>query len=241
MSSFAQSKENAINNIRKKYSNKIYNKLSDKNENNIEINKTKFIGTINLRMFQNIDNIDYLSNNIYDFFSYYVTIFGSLPSNMKIVSHSKTMKNFYNFLQIEKKDKFIFKLFSIKKEKNNIEKLQFDENIWSLLMRCNNKSNIIITRHAYTVANFYINSSSIIKQVLERDTKLTVYGILTSLLKGNKLKEKNNDCNIIFVSVLIRTWMTAICLYLPHCNSKFFTLIVSPFLKEEGNTYDNLP
>ena len=58
MSSFAQSKENAINNIRKKYSNKIYNKLSDKNENNIEINKTKFIGTINHRMFQNIDNID---------------------------------------------------------------------------------------------------------------------------------------------------------------------------------------
>ena len=149
MSSFAQSKENAINNIRKKYSNKIYNKLSDKNENNIEINKTKFIGTINLRMFQNIDNIDYLSNNIYDFFSYYVTIFGSLPSNMKIVSHSKTMKNFYNFLQIEKKDKFIFKLFSIKKEKNNIEKLQFDENIWSLLMRCNNKSNIIITSEKF--------------------------------------------------------------------------------------------
>jgi hypothetical protein len=57
--------------------------------------------------------------------------------------------------------------------------------------------------------------------------------------------DDNNDTDIkqikkieqqfdVYVSCLIRTWMTAICVYLPDCNSKIFNLIVSPYLKETG-------
>jgi hypothetical protein len=55
---------------------------------------------------------------------------------------------------------------------------------------------------------------------------------------------------MFFVSILVRTWITALCLYLPKIgNNNKFTLVVSPFIKESTaligkigqNTDDNLP
>jgi len=56
-----------------------------------------------------------------------------------------------------------------------------------------------------------------------------------------KFENKNLNSEKIYVSVLIRTWMTAICLYLPSCKSDKLILEVSPYLKEEGMSSDNKP
>ena len=65
----------------------------------------------------------------------------------------------------------------------------------------------------------------------------------TSFTFFEKFKNKNLDLDSekIYVSVLIRTWMTAICLYLPSCKKNKLILEVSPYLKEEGSGYDNTP
>jgi hypothetical protein len=142
---------------------------------------------------------------------------------------------------------------------NNLSQLVDDENLWTLFLqheRNNNKNtnrstiynknksfNISISRHGYTYANVLKGTSA---QQYEKDAKLTIYGILTSLIHGNELvdNEKKEGLisvpNLIYVSVLIRTWMTAIILYLPHNTDSIFTLVVSPFIKETGKGYPGL-
>jgi hypothetical protein len=88
------------------------------------------------------------------------------------------------------------------------------------------KWNWIFTRHGSSCNNI----SSIFNKVQE--PRLTDGGI-TRLLKHKKGKEKYYKSNAVFVSPLIRTWMTAIILY---CNGYYkpnvLTLYVAPFLKE---------
>ena len=112
---------------------------------------------------------------------------------------------------------------------------------------------ICITRHAFTNANIYKEQSktynpfikvvSKYKQITDKDTKLSLYGILGALdFKDEKINLNNCD-NTVFVSILVRTWITALCLYLPKIDndSKEFKLVISPFIKESGITLDNYP
>ena len=223
---------------------------------------------------------DYKGSDIKKFLSY-INDTIRIPDNLRIVCHSHIMQDFLK----TKIDRDIV-------EKNNLKlKDIFDENLWTILMKINDDPNlpkyISISRHGFSIANliksreettFFTSLLKKEQQLTEIDAKLSIYGILTALLNGSDLvkKEKKNGMksppNEIFVSVLIRTWMTAICLYLPHCmthngnqvggdlfsskspknnNSEVlkqkdqkkinFKLIVSPFLKENGKTFDNQP
>jgi hypothetical protein len=133
-----------------------------------------------------------------------------------------------------------------------ITKLSDEQNLWTLFLKYNDY-NISVSRHAYSYANRIKNKGGKLgklQQASEKDPGLTIYGILSSLYHGSKLVKNEFDSELksipstIYVSILIRTWMTAICLYLPHVKDDDFTLIISPFIKEEGMrifSNDNYP
>jgi hypothetical protein len=188
-----------------------------------------------------------------------------LNGDIRIVCHSQLMKKFLKHMDIainNKKSSCMGFLCTKRIEESythNLSQLVDDENLWTLFLQHkskneinNNKSfNISISRHGYTYANVVKGTTA---QQYEKDAKLTIYGILTSLIHGNELvdNEKKEGLvsvpNLIYVSVLIRTWMTAICLYLPQYNKEnllsntepIFSLVVSPFIKETGKGYPGL-
>ncbi len=199
----------------------------------------------------------------------------NLMNDVRVVCHSGIMKSFVKKIELLKKKKSTINklksgLASLWSKKNNntienndslennnsiknndpLKNVVKKQNLWTLFLK--NKSenknfNISISRHAYTFANLLKEKGRSIEQTLEKDTQLSLYGILTALIHGNNLVS-NEEINgltsspdLVYVSVLIRTWMTAICLYLPHNTSETFTLVISPFLKEEGSGYDNTP
>jgi len=160
--------------------------------------------------------------------------------DFRIVCHSNIMRNFLKDI-----------LTTVSEQ---ITKLSDEQNLWTLFLTCNEKK-ISVSRHAYSYANTIKNkgyklgklSLGKLKQAFEKDPGLTIYGILSSLYHGSKLVKNESENGLksnpstIYVSILIRTWMTAICLYLPHVKDDDFTLIISPFIKEEGIGSDNYP
>lgn len=144
-----------------------------------------------------------------------------------VVGHSIFMKKLY---------KQIFNKLKNSQELNKKFELVKDQNVWSWvfnLNKDNNTKNIIFTRHAFSVANIYkervsshilgtsgkLFDKSFYNQQLEKDAKLSLYGIISTINYSDEFVKKlnvipQNNCNII-VSCLIRTWMTALCLYLP--------------------------
>lgn len=193
----------------------------------------------------------------------------NLPKNnndVRIVCHSHLMKS------IVKQNKSYLNNVSTKIMKNeNLWKiflLNENENEGKKITNENEGKKITIIRHANTFSNILKEKGKAINQHTEKDTKLSIYGIFTSLIQCNLLKdeEENSEIlidstkgskqlmnmkscpNFIYVSVLIRTWMTAICLYLPRMvddNKKIidnnFSLIVSPYIKENEFGFDNQP
>lgn len=217
-----------INNLRK-YSEKI-SEFIRKNEldNDIEIENIQQLSLTTI-----IKPV-YNDSKILNFLSFMNSTI-SIPQNLRIVCHSHIMSSFI------KKD------LKIEIKENLMDILS--ENLWTTFITLTNEKKISISRHGYSFANVLKDRKTLqgkIEQGLESDAKLSIYGLLTALLHGTDLvkKEKKNGMlespDKIFVSILIRTWMTAICLYLPHCKNNF-TLIVSPFLKEEGPSFDNQP
>lgn len=160
--------------------------------------------------------------------------------DFRIVCHNNIMRKFL-------KD-------TLTKVSEQITKLSDEQNLWTLFLTCNEKK-ISASRHAYSYANTIKNKVDKLgklqlgklQQALKKDPGLTIYGILSSLYHGSALVKNEFDSGLtstpstIYVSILIRTWMTAICLYLPHVKDDDFTLIISPFIKEEGSGYDNYP
>ena len=213
-----------------KFSNIVRNNNKKLNENK-DFNKNSF-EQISLK--NNIIKPDYKGANIIRFLSFLNNTI-CIPQNLRIVCHSHIMQKIIKDLNIV--------------PNNNIKNI-LKENLWSIFMSLNNGKKISISRHGFSFANLIKEKKTLfgkIEQHLEKDAKLSLYGILTALLHGSDLVEKErnyglvNSPDTIFVSVLIRTWMTAICLYLPHCHNDGFTLVVSPFLKEEGLGLDNEP
>lgn len=220
------------NNI-KIYTAGISNEISNKNiSSNIILNKNN-IKQIELR--DNINKPDYSDANIIKFLTFLNNSI-CIPDNLRIVCHSHIMQGFLNKLDID--------------VDNNLKTI-LKENLWTLFLNLNENKKISISRHGFSNANLIKEKKKTLlgklEQILEKDATLTVYGILTALLHSDELnlKEKNSGLtdspNTIFVSVLIRTWMTAICLYLPQCETDNFKLIISPFIKEKGFGLDNQP
>ena len=213
-----------------KFSNIVRNNNKELNENK-DFNKNHF-NHISLK--NNIIKPDYKGANIISFLSFLNNTI-CIPQNLRIVCHSHIMQKIIKDLNIT--------------PNNNIKSI-LKENLWSIFMSLNNGKKISISRHGFSFANLIKEKKTLlgkIEQHLEKDAKLSLYGILTALLHGSDLVEKELSYGMtekpqtIYVSVLIRTWMTAICLYLPHCITDGFTLVVSPFLKEEGLGLDNEP
>lgn len=175
----------------------------------------------------------YLKSDLNNFFSLLKLL---SVDNVRIVCHNNVMFEFFN--NINDKDLL-----------SNVKIISKNQNIWSFFFKYDNK-NIFVTRHAYSISNFFKSKKQKFKQLFENDPSLTLWGILTSLYRSHILhkEEKNyiidnksNEINNIYVSILIRTWMSAVCLYLQYSSNNSFNLIISPFLKEDGFTVDNFP
>jgi hypothetical protein len=158
---------------------------------------------------------------------------------VRMVSHSHTMRNFAKFCY-ENNKKIIEKL------ENTVDK----QNAWSMFLETNDTT-FIVSRHGYSVANFLKHSKGTVAMIKEQDPSLALWGILTSIYRSDELHQEElnylkdkpelHNPKYIHVSILLRTWMTAVCLYLSHVNGNSFTLVVSPYLKEDGITNDNQP
>ena len=201
------------------------------------------------------------ATNVEKALEYFLT---QTEKNLFVVGHSIFMKKLY-------KEEF-------KKKNNTILDDKFKEvkqqNVWSYIFDLKNSTNstnsklkkIIFTRHAFSVANLYKErvsthllgkytkfvDKSFYNQQMEKDAKLSLYGIISTIKYSKKFAEKiekkeinvSNDCTII-VSCLIRTWMTALCLYLPIIksvnNNLTINLVIGDYIKEDGSTPDNTP
>ncbi len=158
---------------------------------------------------------------------------------VRMVSHSQTMRNFAKLCY--------------ENNKKNIEKIEKSadkQNSWSMFFQTNNTI-FMVSRHGYSVANFLKHAKGLFAMMKEADPSLALWGILTSLYRSDDLHQEEIDYlkdkptlhnpSYIHVSLLIRTWMTAVCLYLGWVTSDTFTIVVSPYIKEEGITSDNQP
>jgi hypothetical protein len=130
-----------------------------------------------------------------------------------------------------------------------------DENMWDFDIDYQNDTTIkkiTFVRHAFSVANIYNErakknilgpaSKNKRDQLREKDAKLSLFGILSAIKMSEKKKYILNNNQNVYVSCLIRTWMTAICLFLPNmADDDKLTLIVTPGIKEKGGTDDNVP
>jgi hypothetical protein len=101
-----------------------------------------------------------------------------------------------------------------------------------------------ISRHLFSCNNLIdkaFGSMYIFNKVAE--PTLPLWGIITGLMTTKRVVGQN--INKVYVSCLLRTWLTAILKYLPYSDeTKDFELVVSPYLKEyHANRADtgNLP
>ena len=204
-----------------------------KKEINISINKQITIAPV-----REITYDSYIDSNILKLL-YFLK---SYEKNIKIVCHSYLMQDLLNIQILNN-----FNSIKTVNQKKNILEIENNENIWSIIL---NSGKYCITRHAFAIGNFnkenskksWFSALQNFKQVSDNDTKLSLYGILGSLNFDNTEINLNDCDNTVFVSILVRTWITAICLYLPKIGEyKEFTLVVSPFIKEFGDTNDNTP
>jgi hypothetical protein len=256
-----------------------YNRIMEEKNNSImeRMTYSKKILTYTPKKSIKLDNIGSISYSSY-FESDILKLLSYLNqfeiNDIKIVSHSALMKTFLNQKIIGDKKNIDDKLKIVEKKENmwsiilkhiiSIEKEEIKSNtirngytigneMESTFVNKKILREICITRHAFTIANLYKEEGQKMNQFFDKDTTLSLYGILGALNFNNPQHINLKNCNnTVFVSVLVRTWITALCLYLPQIdrtvgNNKF-TLVVSPFIKESTkyigiirNTDDNLP
>ena len=109
------------------------------------------------------------------------------------------------------------------------------------------KNTFVITRHGHSCNNLKAGKSSfsVMDRAQEFDPGLSIYGILTTLLKTSKIDSLDTEdtrykSSEVFVSPLIRTWLTGLLLYLPNLQKgKELDLHVSPYLIEKYTKLDS--
>ena len=104
--------------------------------------------------------------------------------------------------------------------------------------------NIKITRHAHSFNNIFLSKglkNKIIKQYNKKtDPSLSLWGLISAIKMAqdisksgiNQTHTNTTNTEYIFVSSLVRTWITAFILYINSTNKNLY-LIVSPYLKEK--------
>lgn len=97
---------------------------------------------------------------------------------------------------------------------------------------------LYISRHANSCNNIIQKNLSITN--LKKDPSISISGIITSLCHyPSHLESYTGGC--VFVSVMVRTWETAVLLYGRTKYAQPIKLVVGPFLKEEGDDPGNTP
>jgi hypothetical protein len=218
----------------------------------------------------NINDDNYLESDLNKLLSY-LLLYKNTNQHRQHVFHIVTHDN----IMIN----FLFKI--IKSNNLYLKIITESDNVWTIILQITNlKSNeiftLFITRSAFSIANYRNESNDLLSgklvkmvrhtkkflaNIFEYDSPITVWGIITALLKSqdfcnNILGNSNeNVVNSVIVSSLIRSWMTAVCIYLPFLqnndkststskiiNLKYeLSLNISPFLKETGNDNSNKP
>lgn len=229
--------KNLLQTNNNRYINRISRILNQPKLNNININKNRPGPNINIKLpkscFMGICSNIYTGSSDFDKFFSFINYYGEFMKNKNIyvIGHSHSMQKFL------KKYK-IFKTY-VKYSEYNISK----QNLWSIVLNAHNTNNdnysIILTRHAFSIANVAKEKGKIINQTTEIDSALSMYGILSAF---NKTFDNDvSSVNTIYVSPLIRTWMSGICLYLKYCDKNEFNIVISPYIIEDGGLYDNRP
>lgn len=220
--------------------------LSQYFNNRSNYNSTPLVssGTVNLNSINKKNEKSYKESSLEQF----IFVSRLLPlSCVRVVCHSHTMQHF-------------IKEFT--QSYPGIKEAAKKNNAWTICLKSDN-TNFIITRHGYSIANYIKDKSAIDyhkfnlyqqhQHNFESDPSLSLWGILTALYRGYVLNNEENEFlttngvnaytepNHINVSVLVRTWITAICLYLPYVTGDTLTLVVTPFISESGITPDNKP
>lgn len=98
---------------------------------------------------------------------------------------------------------------------------------------------INIYRHAFSCSNekYYLSQKdNYFKDLRYPDPSLTIWGIDSGNKYYYSIAKKSY---MVFVSCLLRTWLTAILLFMPRSKFCFFSLVISPFLKESSTSEPN--
>jgi len=91
-------------------------------------------------------------------------------------------------------------------------------------------SKFVFTRHLFSCNNSHKKDGNWSRY---KEPMISSLGIITGLLLDKGVKTSD-----VFVSCLIRTWLTAIILYLPDApDDQAFNLYVSPFIKEKHSDF----
>lgn len=167
-------------------------------------------------------------------------------TNLRIVSHGGIMRKFVKDIisninnddltnEIKKDD------FKKDLEENNLFNVFINFNLPT--KKDDIEVKISLNRHAFSIANsIKMRGKAYTEQYRELDARLSIHGILSSLFFSNKLHVRetteykmNSKVNNVYVSILTRSWMTALCLYLQYSSNEF-SLIISPYLKEKSGS-----
>lgn len=115
---------------------------------------------------------------------------------------------------------------------DNFDKSNDDTNIY--MKETKVTQTFCISRHLNSCNNMVDSASWTNVLYKFEEPPLSLWGIISGLAlqrepyKINKFREINR----VYVSCLVRTWMTAIIEYLPYCSNGEISLIVSPYIKE---------
>jgi hypothetical protein len=221
----------------------IINKIPSKNDKfiSILIKEWEKKTSIDLTIGHNEDKIDivrsmcdgksgYRVSNLEYFFKYLLYKNEFKQGNIYVVCHRGTMKR---FLENDKIKKSMFSSFSksMFSSFSNSSKINYEkQNLWSINMKTN-KGEVLITRSAFSVANMLKEKGKKENLKWDYDSKLSIYGIVSSMKFNLPGLEYEKESIIVYVSPLIRTWMTAACLYLKYTDN--LELVISPFLIED--------
>ncbi len=232
---------------------KYYDKQSYENEQSYMLDISKYFtgdkktqnnghnviteGKINLQSINKNNEADYKQSSLEKFI--FLSRLMQIPC-IRVVCHSHTMQQF-----IKSNALLLYK---------EIKDAAKKQNAWTFFLKTGD-TNFVITRHGYSIANYIKDKAAIEyhkfnlyqqhQHNFESDPALSLWGILTSIYRGSILKDEEDralgysEPNYIHVSILIRTWMTAMCLYLPYVMSDTFTLVITPYISESGFTSDN--
>lgn len=115
---------------------------------------------------------------------------------------------------------------------DNFDKSNDDTNIY--MKETKVTQTFCISRHLNSCNNMVDSASWTNVLYKFEEPPLSLWGIISGLaLQREPYKiNKFREMNCVYVSCLVRTWMTAIIEYLPYCSNGEISLIVSPYIKE---------